>query len=55
MEKDTKNRVTDYKTLLYLVDGASIIIELWKPKTPSQIKWKRKWLEDARHLLSTSV
>lgn len=33
-----------------LVDGAYNIVELWEAETPSQIEWKRKWLNDARIL-----
>ena len=36
----------------YLVDGASVIVELWKAESPSQIQWKKDWLADAKKVLN---
>lgn len=39
---------TKYEDARSLLDGCYEIVELFNPETPSQIEWKRKWLEDAR-------
>lgn len=31
-----------------LLDGCYEIVEIWKAETPSQVKWKRNWLEAAK-------
>ncbi len=31
-----------------LIDGAYEIVELFDTKTPSQVEWKKKWLQNAR-------
>lgn len=37
-----------YEDARSLIDGCYEIVELFNPETPSQIEWKRKWLESAR-------
>lgn len=37
-----------YEDARSLIDGAYEIVELFEPKCPSQVEWKRKWLESAR-------
>ena len=37
-----------YNEARSLLDGCYEIVELFEPKTPSQIEWKHKWLESAR-------
>lgn len=39
------------KELLSLVDGAKVIVEIFKAESPSQIKWQEEWLKSARELL----
>ena len=39
---------TKYEDARSLIDGCYEIIEIWKAETPSQVEWKRKWLEAAR-------
>lgn len=36
--------------LLSLVDGCYEIIEIYKPQSPAQVEWKKRWLEKARKL-----
>lgn len=33
-----------------LVDGASVIVEMWKAESPAQIEWKKRWIDKAREL-----
>ena len=40
-----KNR---YEEAQSLIDGVYEIVELWKAESPSQIEWKKRWLENAR-------
>lgn len=35
---------------LRLIDGAYEIVELYKPQSPAQEEWRKRWLEDARSL-----
>lgn len=37
-----------YKDARSLIDGCYEVVELFDAKTPSQVEWKRKWLEAAR-------
>ena len=34
--------------LLSLLDGAVEIVELYKPATPAQDVWRRRWLKEAK-------
>jgi hypothetical protein len=46
MSKSELNaRYSDAQSLL---DGCYDIIELYVPRCPSQVEWRRKWLEAAR-------
>lgn len=42
---DLTEKYDDARSLL---DGCYEIVELFNPETPSQVKWKQKWLEGAR-------
>ena len=48
MESELHGVWADYHDARSLIDGCYEIVELWKAETPSQIEWKRKWLESAR-------
>ena len=48
MEAELHGVWADYHDARSLIDGCYEIVELFEPKTPSQIEWKRKWLESAR-------
>lgn len=37
-----------YEDARSIIDGCYEVVELFEAKTPSQIEWKRKWLEAAR-------
>ncbi len=40
--------LNDNSRLKSMVDGASVIVELWKAESPAQIEWKKSWLERAK-------
>ena len=45
-----------YKDACMLLDGCYDVIMIWKAEAPSQIEWKRKWLESAwRHGASCDI
>jgi len=46
---DTKN--AEIASLKELVDGASVIVELYKAEYPAQIEWKKSWLKRAKEML----
>lgn len=48
MEAELHGVWADYHDARSLIDSAYEIVELFETKTPSQIEWKRKWLESAR-------
>ena len=48
MEAELHGVWADYHDARSLIDGAYEMVELFETKTPSQIEWKRKWLESAR-------
>lgn len=35
----------DIKTMLSLLDGVSVIVELYEPLSPAQLTWKQNWLD----------
>ncbi len=37
-----------YEDARSLIDGCYEVVELFDAKTPSQVEWRRKWLEAAR-------
>lgn len=39
---------TKYEDAHSLIDGCYEVVELFDAKTPSQVEWKRRWLEAAR-------
>lgn len=45
---DSPDYQTLYEDACNMLDGCYEIVELFETKTPSQIEWKRKWLESAR-------
>lgn len=43
-----KRDQSKHDEMLSLIDGCYEVVELWNATTPSQIEWKRNWLERAR-------
>lgn len=42
------NTVENCNEMRGLIDGAYDIIFIYKPETPSQVEWKKNWLEKAK-------
>lgn len=43
---------TNIEELYSLLDGVTEIVELYKPQSPAQIKWKEDWLNRTNNALS---
>lgn len=37
--------------LAALVDECALIIEMWTPRSPRQMAWKERWMNDAKRLV----
>ena len=53
-QSDKLYKTDKERELLELVDGCYEVIELYKPQSPSQVAWKKNWLEKARKLGASS-
>lgn len=46
-----KAEVEKHDTTRSLLDGCYNLVEIWKPESPAQEEWKRRWLKYAREVI----